>query len=152
MKENIENLPESIDDERLHGQFTAYFITALRRRKTKYLMKKHQDRQNVVSLDELLERPLGERLPEALITYPTDGFSLEDALEDIICNDKLLVAILKLNDRERKILNLYLVHKMKHAEIASILGLRKNTVEQAYARTIRKLRHDLEGGRQDEGI
>ena len=41
MKENIENLPESIDDERLQGQFTAYFITALRRSKTKYLMKKH---------------------------------------------------------------------------------------------------------------
>lgn len=147
MKENIENLPESIDDERLHAQFTAYFITALRRSKTKYLMKKHRDRQNVVSLDELLERPSGERLPEPLITYPADEFSLEDALEDIICNDKLLVAILKLNDRKRKILNLRLVHKMKHAEIASILGLRKGTVEQAYIRTIRKLRRDLEGGR-----
>ena len=147
MKENIENLPESIDDERLHGQFTAYFITALRRSKTKYLIKKHPDRQNVVSLDELLERPSGERLPEPLITYPADGISLEDALEEVICNDKLLMAILKLSDRERKILNLHLVHKMKHAEIASILGLRKNTVEQAYARTIRKLRGDMEGGR-----
>lgn len=74
------------------------------------------------------------------------------ALEEVICNDQLLVAVLKLSDRERKILNLHLVHKMKHAEIAAILGLRTNTVEQCYSRTIKKLRRYMEEEGEDERL
>ena len=89
------------------------------------------------------------------LTFYQDEVALifqESALEEVICNDQLLVAILKLSDRERKVLNLHLVHKMKHAEIAAILGLRTNTVEQCYARTIKKLRRYMEEEGEDEGL
>ncbi len=149
MEDNRNILTEEIEDERLHNQFTAYFLTALRRRKAKYLMKYYEHQRMVTSLDELLDRQ--ERLPGGLLdeglTFYQDEVVLifqESALEEVICNDQLLVAILKLSDRERKVLNLHLVHKMKHAEIAAILGLRTNTVEQCYARTIKKPRRYME--------
>lgn len=65
-------------------------------------------------------------------------------MEEVICSDQLSIAVLKLSNRERKSLNLHLVCKMKYAEIAAILGLRTNTVERCYARTIKKLRRYME--------
>ena len=141
MEDNRNILAEEAEDERLHNQFTAYFLTALRRRKGKYLMKYYEHQRMVTSLDELLDRQ------EEVERILRDG-----ALEEVICSDQLLIAVLKLSDRERKILNLHLVHKMKHAEIAAILGLRTNTVEQCYARTIKKLRRYMEEEGEDERL
>jgi RNA polymerase sigma factor (sigma-70 family) len=55
------------------------------------------------------------------------------------------VGILKLSDRERRILNLRMIRKMKHSEIADLLGLNSNTVEKAYERLIKKLRAHMGG-------
>lgn len=156
MEDNKNIQTEEAEDERLHNQFTAYFLTALRRRKAKYLLKYYEHQRMVTSLEELLDRQEelpGEPLDEKL-TFHQDEVDLifqEGALEEVICGDQLLVAILKLSDRERKILNLHLIHKMKHAEIAAILGLRQNTVEQCYSRTIKKLRRYMEG-EEDERL
>lgn len=157
MEDNRKALEEAAEDERLHNQFTAYILTALRRRKAKYLAKYFLDRRMVTSLDELLDRQEelpGEPLDKSLAVYEDEVEQIlrEGALEEVICNDQLLIAILKLSDRERKILNLHLVHKMKHSEIAAILGLRQNTVEQCYSRTIKKLRRYMEGEGKDERL
>ena len=111
----------------------------------------------VTSLDELLDRqeempggPLDKNL--AVYEDEVERILRDGALEEVICNDQLLIAVLKLSDRERKILNLHLVHKMKHAEIAAILGLRQNTVEQCYARTLKKLRRYMEEEGEDERV
>lgn len=157
MEDDKKTLVGSADDERIHNQFTAYVLIALKRRKSKYLMKYVSEKRMVISLDELLEKQAqapGKPLSRELVTYQDalEQFLVEGALEDMICNDQLMVAILKLSDRERKILNLHLVHKMKHAEIAAILDLKTNTVEQCYARTIKKLRKDMAGEMDNEGI
>ena len=60
MEDNRNILAEEADDERLHNQFTAYFLTALRRRKAKYLMKYYEHQRMVTSLDELLDRQGGD--------------------------------------------------------------------------------------------
>ena len=60
MEDNRNILAEEAEDERLHNQFTAYFLTALRRRKGKYLMKYYEHRRMVTSLDELLDRQGGD--------------------------------------------------------------------------------------------
>lgn len=156
MEDNRNIQAGEAEDERIHNQFTAYFLTALRRRKAKYLAKYYEHQRMVTSLDELLDRQEelpGEPLDEKLTFYQdeVDFILREGALEEVICSDQLLVAILKLSDRERKILNLHLVHKMKHAEIAAILGLRQNTIEQCYSRTIKKLRRYMEG-EEDERL
>ena len=148
MEDNRNILAEEAEDERLHNQLTAYFLTALRRRKGKYLMKYYEHQRMVTSLDELLDRQEempGGPLDKNLAVY-------EDEVERILRDGALEEVILKLSDRERKILNLHLVHKMKHAEIAAILGLRTNTVEQCYARTIKKLRRYMEEEGEDERL
>ena len=157
MEDNRNILAEEAEDERLHNQFTAYFLTALRRRKGKYLMKYYEHQRMVTSLDKLLDRqeempggPLDKNL--AVYEDEVERILRDGALEEVICSDQLLIAVLKLSDRERKILNLHLVHKMKHAEIAAILGLRTNTVEQCYARTIKKLRRYMEEEGEDERL
>lgn len=157
MEDNRNILVEEADDERLHNQFTAYFLTALRRRKIKYLMKYYEHRRMVTSLDELMDRQEempGGPLDKNLVVYEDEVERIlrNGALEEVICNDQLLVAVLKLSDRERKVLNQHLVHKMKHAEIAAILGLRTNTVEQCYSRTIKKLRKYMEEEGEDERV
>lgn len=157
MEDNRNILAEEAEDERLHNQLTAYFLTALRRRKGKYLMKYYEHQRMVTSLDKLLDRqeempggPLDKNL--AVYEDEVERILRDGALEEVICSDQLLIAVLKLSDRERKILNLHLVHKMKHAEIAAILGLRTNTVEQCYARTIKKLRRYMEEEGEDERL
>lgn len=56
MEDNRNILAEEAEDERLHNQFTAYYLTALRRKKGKYLMKYYEHQRMVTSLDELLDR------------------------------------------------------------------------------------------------
>jgi len=138
------------EDESLHNLFTAYVVTAIRRQKAQYLMKKSREQKMVVSLDELLE---SNKVDPALITFFDEMdrlFDSEATLENIICNDMLLIGILKLSDRERRILNLRLVRKMKHEEIADLLGLNKKTVEKAYERLIKKLRAHMRGEKCEE--
>ena len=138
------------EDESLHNLFTAYVVTAIRRQKAQYLMKKSREQKMVVSLDELLE---SNKVDPALITFFDEMdrlFDSEATLENIICNDMLLIGILKLSDRERRILNLRLVRKMKHEEIADLLGLNKKTVEKAYERLINKLRAYMRGEKGEE--
>jgi len=138
------------EDESLHNLFTAYVVTAIRRQKAQYLMKKSREQKMVVSLDEMLESNM---VDPALITFFDEMdrlFDSEATLENIICNDMLLIGILKLSDRERRILNLRLVRKMKHEEIADLLGLNKKTVEKAYERLIKKLRAHMRGEKGEE--
>lgn len=140
------------EDEIIHQRFTAYVIAAIRNQKTSWLSKKSKDAKMLVSLEEMLE--YGEFDP----AFIAEGFDEENerlwdnsiTLESIICNDKLLIGILKLSERERKILNLHLIQKMKHGEIADFLGLKRNTVEQAYSRLIKKLRLHMKGVRDEE--
>ncbi len=138
------------EDENVHNRFTAYVLTALRNRRTNYLVKKSRDERNTVSLEEMLAMP---EIDPALV-IPCDELALildnESTLESVICNDALLVGILKLSDRERRILNLRFIQKMKHAEIADLLGLNGKTVEKAYERLIKKLRAHMGGDKAGE--
>jgi RNA polymerase sigma factor (sigma-70 family) len=133
------------EDKAVENRFTAYVITAIRNQKIMYSMKNAKDIRFLQSLDEMLDHGLH---PQPLVVGFEEYEQMLDgksALESVICNDKLLIAILKLSDRERRILNLHLIHKMKHGEIADLLGLRQNTVEKAYSRLIGKLRGHMRG-------
>lgn len=133
-------------DEEVHGIFTKYVRKAIEGARITYIQKKYHNR--AISLEGLLE--------SAPDTLAFDDPSLElvldnmESLEQIICNDSLLVAILRLNDRERRIMSLRLVHKMKHREIADLLGVTPHTVEKSYSRSIMKLREYLEEGKSEK--
>lgn len=137
------------NEDEILARFTGYVTTALRNGKIRYLSRKSRDSRNL-SLDELLDHvdePDIQSDPE-LITYNSfDSLCNNEAtLEDMISNDSLLIAILKLNDRERRIINLYLLQKMKVSDIADLLDMKKKTAERCYERAIKKIRSHLEGG------
>lgn len=56
MEDNRNILAEEAEEKRFHNQFTAYYLTTLRHRKGKYLMKYYEHQRMVTSLDELLDR------------------------------------------------------------------------------------------------
>lgn len=133
-------------DEQAYASFTNYVKKAIEGGRKRYIAKKY--RSKMVSLEELLSRDD----PALAVEDPELELVLDnmESLEQVICNDALLVAILRLSDRERRIMNLRLVHKMKHREIADLLGVTTNTVELCYARSIKKLREYLKEDRDEE--
>lgn len=137
------------NEDEILARFTCYVTTALRNGKIRYLSRKSRDSRNL-SLDELLDHVDEPDIQSdlELITYNSfDGlFNNEATLEDMISNDSLLIAILKLNDRERRIINLHLLQKMKFSDIADLLDMKKKTAEKCYERAIKKIRSHLEGG------
>lgn len=137
------------NEDEILARFTGYVTTALRNGKIRYLSRKSRDSRNL-SLDELLDHVDEPDIQSdlELITYNSfDGlFNNEATLEDMISNDSLLIAILKLNDRERRIINLHLLQKMKFSDIADLLDMKKKTAEKCYERAIKKIRSHLEGG------
>lgn len=144
----LNTYPASTEDDLLHGRFTAYVVAAVRNNKIRYLTKKNRNRMEL-SLDDLLEHVTETDLqadPSLVSDNLIDGILEEKLeLEQLICNDALLIALLTLNERERRILNLHLLQKMKFGEVANLLDLKKKTVEKCYERAIKKIRKHFEG-------
>jgi len=133
-------------DEHVYHAFTRYVQLTLEGTRKNYISKRIRDK--AISLDILVDNE------DPSLAVESDELELVldnmESLEQIICNDALLVAILRLSDRERRIMNLYLVHKMKHREIADLLGLSTNTVIQGYSRLLKKLREYLKEDRDEK--
>ena len=147
----IKNGQASCNEDEVHYRFTAYVVTAIRRSKMRYLVKKRKH-ESLLSLDQLLEEN-GDQVQLDVDAFADGTYSAEfqeifetGVLEEIIGNDSLLAAVLKLSDRERKILNLRLLQNMKHEEIGDLLGIKKATAEKCYQRALAKLRNYLEEG------
>ena len=125
------------ENESIHYRFTAYVVRALRNCKNEYIGKQQLDQH--LSLDEMMTQ---YNLDEALVNNE-DTLELvlqKHALEEIISNDGLLKGILRLSDRERRVMNLYLVQKMKLQEVADFLGISYNSVKWTYYNAMEKLR------------
>lgn len=75
---------------------------------------------------------LADTVEYSYVTELTDRLVLETAMN-------------MLAERERQILLLHLVGGLKHREIASNLGIPISTVLSCYQRTLKKLKHYLEG-------
>jgi len=129
-------------DSDVRNVFTAYVEKALSRCKTKYLYKKYEYERDFLFWDKLEWDKFANEVD--IVPFSFEEMN-EDSIINSIENDNLLISILKLNEKERKILNLHAVHKMKHSEIANILEMKKNAVEQCYRRVIMKIKDDMRG-------
>jgi len=129
-------------DSKLRNEFTAYVEKAIWRTKAKYLYKKYEYEREMLLLDKLEWDKFVDTTE--LVPFSFDEID-EESIINSIENDNLLISILKLSEKERKILNLHAVYKMKHIEIADTLGLSKTAVEKKYQRTIEKIRKDMRG-------
>ena len=119
-----------------------YVEKALSRCRVKYLYKKYEYENEFLFLDKVEWDKFVDETD--IVPFSFDEID-EESIINSIENDNLLISILKLNEKERKILNLHAVYKMKHLEIADILGMRKNAVEQCYRRLIKKIKDDMRG-------
>ena len=129
-------------DSDVRNVFTAYVEKSLSRCKTKYLSKKYEYEKELLFLDAVEWDKFVDETN--IVPFSFDEMD-EESIINSIENDNLLISILKLNEKERKILNLHAVYKMKHREIADTLGMTKNAVEKNYQRTIEKIRNEMRG-------
>jgi len=129
-------------DSDVRNVFTAYVEKALSRCRVKYLYKKYEYENEFLFLDKVEWDKFVDETD--IVPFSFDEIN-EESIINSIENDNLLISILKLNEKERKILNLHAVYKMKHLEIADILGMSKNAVEKNYQRAIEKIRKEMRG-------
>jgi len=130
-------------DSKLRNEFTAYVEKAIWRTKAKYLYKKYEYEREMLLLDKLEWDKFVDTTE--LVPFSFDEID-EESIINSIENDNLLISILKLSEKERKILNLHAVYKMKHMEIADTLGMSESAVQKNYQKNIEKIRKEMRGG------
>lgn len=120
----------------LQNQFTAYLVTALRRRKVQYLRSKLQIQQYETSLE------IWDQI-ESLLTEPdlALGLPLIEQLENI----RLQQALRQAKQRDLYIFLAKVLEDRSFVEIAGELGIAYNTVLSVYHRMIQKLKKELGG-------
>lgn len=118
-----------VDGNAVQNRFTAYLITAIRRKKTDYWKKTEHVRTHelIVDTDEVFED--GETSYENVMNI--GGEIQNEALED---------ALKRLSIRERYIIFARVVDMRGFAEIGTELGLGYQGVAAVYYRAIRKIK------------
>ena len=119
----------------LQNQFTAYLLTALKRKKRDYMNKQIQISGHEFAVD----------FQAAQFSDDTvDAMGRDVSTEDLA----LMQALNRLTVRERYILFDHILNDCSYDELTKPLGLRYNGVSAAYHRIIQKLRKELRGGRK----
>ena len=115
----------------LQNRFTAYLLTAIRRKKRDYIAKQERINGHEFAVDLQAAQ------------FPDEAVDTNTLILDLA----LMQALDSLTARERYILLERVVNKRRYDELASLLGLRYSGVSSAYHRIIHRLRKEL-GGRK----
>ena len=134
MREQINGIDESND---LQNQFTAYLITAVRRRKIQYFRSKTRH-YNLFELTLELQEVNESDPKEPDMTL---GLPLLDQLENV----KLCLSLANAKERELYILLGKALENRPFTEIAAELGIGYNTVASIYYRMLNRLIKELGG-------
>ena len=119
----------------LQNQFTAYLMTALKRKERDYMTKEEKLGDH--------ESPVDFQTTQ----FPDETYSVVD--DNTLVGDHVLMEALgRLTARERYILFEHILNERSYDALAESLGLRYNGVASAYHRIIQKLRKELGGGRR----
>lgn len=120
----------------LQFRFTAYLVSAVKRRRKDYLIQLYKRSSAECTVDMVYE---SEPSSEERVM---DSLPLMDAIE----NGALLEALQKLNERERQV---FLARTLEEADfeiLGAKLGLSYKGVAALYYRTIQKIKKSIEGG------
>lgn len=130
------------ENNELQYQFTAYLVTAVRRRRQEIVQAQIRRNEREVSMDGL------EHFCGAAVQNPAlDGMadlhvkSFEDVYFE---NEDLERALQKLSERDRYVLFAKVVAGHSFDELAEELGIGYKGVAAVYYRAIRKLKKELE--------
>ncbi len=116
----------------LQNQFTAYLMTALKRKKRDHMNKEAKVYDHEASVDFQAAQ------------FPDEPLSPMD--RDVPSGDlALMQALGRLTARERYILFEHILNERSYNTLAESLGLRYSGIASAYHRIIQKLRKELGG-------
>lgn len=122
-------------DDILQNQFTAYLVTAIKRRKALYIRKKIQ--QQAESPLELCDFDMSLQADTDLLT----GFSLLEQIE----NPMLHLALIQARERERYIFLTRILEERSFSELAEELGISYKATTHSYYRFIERIRKMMGG-------
>lgn len=118
--------------ENLQNRFTAYLVTAVRRRKTAYL----NQRNKVIQMEYYIDEE-GRNFESDIKRDLINELPLLMRLE----NDSLMRALKHLSERERYVFLGRVLDETSFEELAAELGLSYKGVAAIYYRTIRKIQN-----------
>lgn len=125
------------NDEIIQNKFTAYLLSAVKRRRAKYI----DDALRNQNLAELIERTVADE---------DNLFDVERVLDTpvyIRLQDEMLYqAIFELSERERYVFFNRVLEEKSLDELAADLGLSYKGVAAVYYRTVEKIRKKMRGG------
>lgn len=129
--------PGKGEDNITQNQFTAYLLTAIRRKKITYLQVLAKLEQHEVATDFTEDYPgTPERLELMELwgqgSFPLENAALERALERMEAREKLILLARVLDEQDFE-------------SLAAELGLTYKGVTSAYYRLIRKIKKELGG-------
>jgi len=120
----------------LQNQFTAYLVTAVKRKKRRYQQRLHTRQCSEISLEEQEYRPELQTEPDGLEHLP-----LMEGLE----NPRLRRVLERQKERDRYIFLERALHGRSFVELAAELKLNYQTVTAAYYRVTARLKKGLRG-------
>lgn len=125
----------------IQNQFTAYLVTAVKRRKAAYIKELAVRQQAMRYLDLSELEVMGNSA-----TNLDEELSLLEQLE----NPLLLQALLQAKDRERYILLARILDERSFVELSEELGITYKAASNAYYRLVERIRRMMEGGEENE--
>lgn len=122
----------------VQNRFTAYLITAIKRKKHQYIQKKIRRSAREVSIDDAISSDLWPEEVDMLAGLPPLA-QME--------NQRLLQILIGLTDRERYVLLAHILDEREFDDLAKELGLGYKGVTAVYYRALRKVKKEMRGDR-----
>ena len=122
----------------IQNRFTAYLITAAKRKKYQYIQKKIRQSACEVSIDDAISSDLWPEEVDMLAGLPPLA-QME--------NQRLLQILIGLTDRERYVLLAHILDERQFDELAKELGLGYKGVTAVYYRALQKVQKEMRGDR-----
>lgn len=145
-----------IQNDSVQNRFTAYLVAAVTNKRIRYMEKRKRQQDFEFAQMDLLEKNYSdfEMQYHDYIGEQT-AFVLQDweRFEELLVlleSEKLLKAIDRLKDRDRKLLFARVFGELTFAELGEKFGMKPKQAEMAYYYVIRKLRKELEGNHKNE--
>lgn len=126
------------EDDVLQNKFTAYLLSAVKRRRALYIETAMRD----VKINEAIEGTVADDAFEYDMDYYIDA-----PVYMKIQNEKLYQALFELSERERYVFFNRVLEEKSMGELAAELGLSYKGVAAVYYRTVQRIRNKMRGGK-----
>lgn len=132
--------------------FSAYLKTAVKNTKIKYIKRHIKIQENEMPIEESANFELESHkddyfdyLEEKVSRLYGDSSDIEQIL-NLIVNERLLNALMRLDDERRKLIFWRIMNGLSFAEIANRLHMPEKKTVDTYYNTLKKLRREIQNG------